>query len=98
MKDQNPFIWHELVTTDQKKSGQFFSDLLGWGRKEVRCRPVRHLYTFPAGRSGCSRNDESDTRHTAIWIVLAFVHRSGKRRRVRETLRFAWRKCPGSTP
>lgn len=35
MKTKNPFIWHELVTPDQKKSGEFFCELLGWSAKEV---------------------------------------------------------------
>ena len=35
MSDQNPFIWHELVTSDQEISGAFFSQLLGWERKQV---------------------------------------------------------------
>ena len=35
MTDQNPFIWHELVTSDQNKSGTFFTELLGWSMKEV---------------------------------------------------------------
>lgn len=35
MTIRNPFIWHELVTPDQKKSGDFFSELLGWSIKQV---------------------------------------------------------------
>lgn len=35
MASQNPFIWHELVTPDQNKSGKFFSELLGWNLKQV---------------------------------------------------------------
>ncbi len=35
MANQNLFIWHELVTPDQKLSGAFFSELLGWDLKEV---------------------------------------------------------------
>jgi len=35
MPDQNPFIWQELVTTDQVTSGIFFSKLLGWNLKQV---------------------------------------------------------------
>lgn len=35
MKNQSPFIWHELVTSDQKNSGAFSSDLFGWTRNEV---------------------------------------------------------------
>lgn len=35
MPEQSPFIWHELVTPDQKSSGTFFSQLFGWKRREV---------------------------------------------------------------
>lgn len=35
MSNQNPFIWQELVTTDQDRSGKFFSQLLGWDLKTV---------------------------------------------------------------
>ena len=35
MKIQTPFIWHELVTTDQNKSGTFFTELFGWSMTEV---------------------------------------------------------------
>ena len=35
MANQSPFIWQELVTFDQKKSGKFFSELMGWDTKEV---------------------------------------------------------------
>ena len=35
MANQNPIIWHELVTPDQKKSGAFFSELFDWNVKEV---------------------------------------------------------------
>jgi len=29
------FIWNELVSSDQKASGDFFSELLGWERQEI---------------------------------------------------------------
>jgi len=35
MPDLNPFIWQELVTTDQETSGIFFSKLLDWNLKQV---------------------------------------------------------------
>jgi len=35
MSRQEIFIWNELDTTDQKKSGAFFSKLLGWTLKEI---------------------------------------------------------------
>ena len=39
MPDPSPFIWHELVTVDQPTSGEFFSELFGWTRKEVDAGP-----------------------------------------------------------
>jgi predicted enzyme related to lactoylglutathione lyase len=45
MSQQNPFIWHELVTPDQKNSGAFFSQLFGWTRKEVDAGPFG-IYTL----------------------------------------------------
>jgi predicted enzyme related to lactoylglutathione lyase len=33
--DQSPFIWHELVTPDQRASGHFFRELLNWTSREV---------------------------------------------------------------
>ena len=45
MKDQSPFIWHELVTPDQTSSGAFFSQLFGWTRKEVDAGPFG-IYTL----------------------------------------------------
>ena len=35
MSEQNPFIWQELVTSDQETSGTFFSRLFGWDLKQV---------------------------------------------------------------
>lgn len=35
MDEQSPFIWHELVTPDQRASGHFFRELLNWTSREV---------------------------------------------------------------
>ena len=35
MTVETPFIWHELVTSDQNKSGTFFTELFGWTKTEV---------------------------------------------------------------
>ncbi len=35
MKKDEIFIWHELDTSDPKKSGHFFNKLFGWTLKEV---------------------------------------------------------------
>ncbi len=39
MSDQSPFVWHELVTTDQPTSGEFFGRLFRWTRREVDAGP-----------------------------------------------------------
>ena len=46
MAEQSPSSWHELVTPDQRASGQFFRELLNWTSREVdaggtlRFRPI----------------------------------------------------------
>jgi predicted enzyme related to lactoylglutathione lyase len=45
MAEGDTFIWHELVTPDQETSGNFFSELLGWDRREVDAGP-RGTYTI----------------------------------------------------
>lgn len=39
MTDHGDFIWHDVVTPDQKSSGHFLSELLGWRTKEVDAGP-----------------------------------------------------------
>ena len=34
------FIWNELITTDQRTSGDFFAGLFGWERQEVDMGPL----------------------------------------------------------
>ena len=45
MTDHGDFIWHDLVTPDQKSSGHFLSELLGWTTKEVDAGPFG-VYTL----------------------------------------------------
>ena len=35
MAKQSPFIWQELITSDQDASGDFYSKLFGWTTKRV---------------------------------------------------------------
>lgn len=35
MNNETPFIWHELVTPDQKISVEFYCKLLGWSIRTV---------------------------------------------------------------
>ena len=48
MPEQTPFIWHELVTADQPASGAFFTQLLGWTRKQVDAGPFGPYTLFQA--------------------------------------------------
>jgi len=36
---ENPFVWHELVTSDQQASGDFFCGLFGWEQRAVDAGP-----------------------------------------------------------
>ncbi len=40
MKRQSTFIWNELITKDQRISGDFYNQLFGWERKEVDAGPL----------------------------------------------------------
>lgn len=41
-------IWNELVTTNQKASGDFLASLFGWERKEVDMGPMGTYTLFQA--------------------------------------------------
>jgi hypothetical protein len=45
MTQHGTFFWNQLVTADQKKSGDFYRDLLGWSKREVDAGPFG-LYTL----------------------------------------------------
>ncbi len=45
MTEYGTFFWNELVTMDQKKCGIFYSELLGWKRREVDSGPFG-VYTI----------------------------------------------------
>lgn len=48
---ENPFVWHELVTSDQKSSGDFFARLFGWARREVDAGPFGTYTLFQVNES-----------------------------------------------
>ena len=45
MTEHGTFFWNQLVTVDQKKSSDFYCDLLGWSKREVAAGPFG-LYTL----------------------------------------------------
>jgi len=52
MPEHGTFFWNQLVTTDQKTSGDFYCGLLGWDRREVDAGPFGAYTLF--------RNDGKD--------------------------------------
>jgi hypothetical protein len=42
-------MWNQLVTSDQKKSGDFYCELLGWGKREVSAGPFGTYTIFSRG-------------------------------------------------
>lgn len=46
MAAHGTFMWNELVTSDQKKCGEFYSALLDWNRREVDSGPFGTYTVF----------------------------------------------------
>jgi predicted enzyme related to lactoylglutathione lyase len=46
MSETQTFIWHELITTDQERSGAFYSKLFAWTRKQVDAGPLGTYVIF----------------------------------------------------
>ena len=49
MKKQNAFIWNELITQDPQTSGDFYSKLFDWDKKEVNAGPFGIYTIFQQG-------------------------------------------------
>ena len=45
MIEHGTFMWNQLVTVDQKKSGDSYCEILGWSRQEVAAGPFG-MYTI----------------------------------------------------
>src|SRR5436190_22228002 len=43
------FGWYELMTSDTKAAGKFYSDVVGWSAKEVSAGDVNPYTTFNLG-------------------------------------------------
>ena len=46
MIENGTFFWNQVVTADQKRSGDFYCGLLGWNRKEVDAGPFGSFTLF----------------------------------------------------
>lgn len=46
MAEHGTFMWNELITPDQKTSGNFYSQLFGWDRKELDAGLSFGVYTI----------------------------------------------------
>lgn len=76
MSDQSPFIWHELVTPDQTRSGEFFCALLGWTREQVDAGPFGTYTLFRKNDQDIAgmMNPMPDTpRHESHWHAYIAV-------------------------
>jgi len=53
---QGEWYWHELMTTDTRTAGEFYTTLLGWGVKDMPMgagEPYK-LWTMPGAAAGAS--------------------------------------------
>jgi len=85
METKTPFIWHELVTSDQKKSGSFFIELLGWTSKEVDAGEFGTYTLFQkdgqdvAGMMNPTSNTPGDKSYWHSYIAVEDVDICAKR-------------------
>lgn len=80
MATESPFIWHELVTSDQKNSGAFFSQLFGWACKEVDAGPFGTYTLFQKNGQDIAGMMNPTPGHTRQGIILALLYRGRGRR------------------
>lgn len=50
MSEHGTFIWNELVTSDPERSGEFYTQLFGWERREVEAGPYGTYTIFHKDR------------------------------------------------
>lgn len=67
MAAASPFVWHELVTADQRVSGRFFRELFGWASREVDAGPFGTYTLFQRDGEDVAgmMNPTADTPGTA---------------------------------
>lgn len=46
------FGWYELMTSDTKAAGKFYSDVVGWSTEELSSTDGQHYTTFNVGKVG----------------------------------------------
>ncbi len=79
MADTFPFIWHELVTPDQTKSGAFFSELFGWQTRKVDAGKYGTYTLFQdngkevAGMMNPTENTPEKGAHWHSYIAVADI-------------------------
>lgn len=77
MKKDEIFIWHELDTHDQKKSGHFFHKLLGWTLKEVDAGEFGIYTIFQKDGEDIAGmmnpTSESPAKHSSQWQTYIAV-------------------------
>lgn len=79
------FIWNELDTVDQKRSGMFFSKLLGWTLKEVDAGEFGKYTIFQkdgqdvAGMMNPTSESPTKQSHWQTYIAVENVDESARK-------------------
>ncbi len=76
MIEHGTFMWNELVTSDQKKCGTFYSELLGWTLREVDAGPFGTYTLFQKDGKDVAgmmnpTSDHSRYRHACWYAYIA---------------------------
>ena len=64
------FSWYELMTSDTKAAGKFYSDVVGWTTREMPGTDGPSYTTFNLGEVGIAGHAEHSRARRLDWLYL----------------------------
>ena len=64
------FGWYELMTSDTKAAGKFYSDVVGWTTREMPGTDGPSYTTFNLGEVGIAGHVEHPRARRLDWLYL----------------------------
>ena len=62
------FGWYELMTSDTKAAGKFYSDVVGWTTQEMPSTDGMPVHHIQSGQRRNGRNVEYPRAHGLDWL------------------------------
>ena len=60
------FGWYELMTSDTKAAGKFYSDVVGWSTREVSSADSTQYTTFNLGNVGIAGRSTANDQNRLL--------------------------------